>query len=240
MSPVVAMLLSALAAYLLGSLPFSLWVAKLGGGIDLRKHGSGNVGATNVARTLGARWGLLALALDIGKGILSVLAVHWMIPVPDEMAVHQRVLLGVMAVVGHMFSPWLKFRGGKGVATALGAVIILAPWPTLFAFLAFFVVFVFTRIVSLCSIVAAITFAAAQLSRQGTELWSQEKWSLGVFSVVVPLLIILRHRANIVRLLKGEEKALSLNRDKSEESEAGETSSRKETREQDRAQDRPA
>ena len=87
---------------------------------------------------------------------------------------------------------------------------------------------------------AAITFAAAQLSRQGTELWSQEKWSLGVFSVVVPLLIILRHRANIVRLLKGEEKALSLNRDKSEESEAGETSSRKETREQDRAQDRPA
>lgn len=212
-SPVSSMSLTGLVCYLLGSIPFSLLIGKMKG-VDLRQHGSGNIGATNVARTLGAKWGLVALFFDAMKGLVAVGLVPMLLVVPGELATHQQVLAAVMAVVGHMYSCWIQFRGGKGVATALGAVSILAPWGTLIACGAFLLSILIKRIISLGSIVAAVTFAVSQLVLYGTGLWTLKTWSLGVFSVLVPALIVFQHRSNISRLLKGEEKELQLRRSK--------------------------
>lgn len=209
MTPTVVLSLSACFAYLIGSIPFSMMIGKLIGGIDLRQHGSGNVGATNVARTMGAKWGAVALLCDAGKGMASVALIPLLLTVSEANAVHQQVLCAIFAVLGHMFSCWLKFRGGKGVATALGGVIILSPWATLVAFVIFVVTFGTTRIVSLASMIAAVTFTIAAFVISGEELWSARNWSSGAFSIAVPLLIIIRHRSNIGRLWKGEEPKLT-------------------------------
>lgn len=210
MSPEILLVVSAILAYLVGSIPFSLLIARGFGGVDLRQHGSGNVGATNVARTMGAKWGVAALICDAAKGMASVGVIPLLITMPDEYQTHQAVLGAIFAVLGHMFPIWLRFKGGKGVATALGAVVILAPWTTLYAFIGFAIVVAITRIVSLASIVAALTFSIAKLTLSGSELWSENMWSMGAFSIAVPLLIVFQHRSNIVRLLRGEESKLSL------------------------------
>jgi glycerol-3-phosphate acyltransferase PlsY len=195
-----------LAAYLAGSIPFSLLLARWVGGIDLRQHGSGNVGATNVARTLGYKWGVVALLLDALKGLLPT----WGLPLLFFGAGHPHapVAAGVVAIIGHMFPCWLGFRGGKGVATALGVVIVLS-WPaTLAAFAAFAVTFAATRIVSLSSILASVTFAIAEMIVLWPAPFSSTHWSRGVFALAVPALIIWRHRSNIGRLRRGEEPKL--------------------------------
>lgn len=217
MSTQLAQLLSAAIAYLIGSIPFSLLIAKWFGGIDLRQFGSGNVGATNVARALGARWGALALACDAAKGMIAVGMLPTLVTVPSDQLVHQQVLVAIFAVLGHMFSLFLSLKGGKGVATALGAVILLSPWTTLYALLAFIVAMATTRIVSLSSIVAAVTYAIVQMCLYQSDLWSSKNWSLGTFSTVVPLLIIFRHRANIVRIRQGTESQLTFGRKPSAE-----------------------
>lgn len=212
MMPAPGLLLGVALAGLVGSIPFSYLIARFVRGIDLRQHGSGNVGATNVARTLGAGWGMLALACDISKGILPPLVLPWVMQAGDISLIHERVLYGVCAVLGHMFSPWLGFRGGKGVATALGVVSVIAPIAMACSALSFGLVFGVSRIVSLSSIVAAGVFAIAEIMLLGESLWSADRWGLGVFTVAVPLLILVRHRANIVRLCRGEEAALTLGR----------------------------
>lgn len=214
MTDSLALLLSTLTGGLLGSIPFSLMVARWCGGVDLRQHGSGNVGATNVARTLGWKWGLIALLLDACKGALPVLLVTGLLHPGPAVATHARVLAGVAAVLGHMFSPWLKFKGGKGVATGLGVAAVLSPWATLAALATFALTFALWRIVSLSSIIAALAFAATQLIRFGGGLWGTETWSLGAFSIGVPLLIILRHQSNIGRLWRGEEKRFTLGKER--------------------------
>lgn len=205
MSSWQSLLVCGVASWLIGSIPFSLLIARFAGGIDLRRHGSGNVGATNVARTMGARWGALALLLDAAKGAAPVVLLPWLLSSPDVSPEHQRVLCGICAVLGHMFPPWLGFRGGKGVATALGVVTVLAPVAMGIAFAAFAIVFALSRIVSLSSIIAAVTFAAFQLAFHGSDLWTEQTWGLGVFSIAVPLLIVVRHRSNLVRLWQGTE-----------------------------------
>ncbi|MBI3861938.1 MAG: glycerol-3-phosphate 1-O-acyltransferase PlsY [Planctomycetia bacterium] len=196
----------ALAAYLVGSIPFGFITGHLIGKIDIRRHGSGNIGATNVGRVLGNRWGLFVLALDFLKGFLptAFLPVLFM-GAASPGRIHWHVATGIATVLGHMFPCWLKFRGGKGVATALGVVAWLAPWPTLAAASVFAVTFAIWRIVSLSSILASLSFAACQLSMAGRQLFSPENWSLSAFSLLVPALILLRHRANIVRIWRGEE-----------------------------------
>jgi acyl phosphate:glycerol-3-phosphate acyltransferase len=193
------------AAYLIGSIPFSLLIARWVGGIDLRQHGSGNVGATNVARTLGLKWGLLALLLDALKGLLPT----WVLPLllfPDGDAhAHAQVASGLVAIIGHMFPCWLGFRGGKGVATALGVIVVIAPLATLCAFGAFALTFAVSRIVSLSSIIASIVFAVAELVILAPTPFAAATWSRAAFALAVPALIIVRHRSNIARLLKGEE-----------------------------------
>jgi acyl phosphate:glycerol-3-phosphate acyltransferase len=207
--PVLICLIVA-AGYLAGSLPFGYLTARFVAGIDIRREGSGNIGATNIGRVLGAKWGMLVLVLDCLKGLLPVLVTPLALPVwARPYSGHLQVLAGICTVAGHMFPLWLRFRGGKGVATALGVVIAIGGWATLAAFVAFAASFALFRIVSLSSMLAAVTFGAAQMLLLKPSPFAEDTWSIGAFSLLVPALILWRHRANIGRLLKGEEKRFS-------------------------------
>ncbi|QDV48914.1 glycerol-3-phosphate 1-O-acyltransferase PlsY [Gimesia fumaroli] len=197
----------AATSYLAGSVPFGLLTAKIVAGTDIRKVGSGNIGATNVARTLGAKWGILVLLLDALKGFLPVLFIPALFVSSDSPDFdHARVLSGVATILGHMFPIWLGFRGGKGVATSLGVIMVLGPWSTLIAVGAFALTFLVTRIVALSSILAALAFGLAQFVQLDASTFTHQKWSLALFSIAVPLLIIVRHWSNLGRILRGEEK----------------------------------
>lgn len=203
----VAELIAVLAAYLAGSVPFGLLVARMVAGIDIRTQGSGNIGATNVGRLLGAKWGVTVLLLDALKGLLPV----WLIPMAlagDDSArlILLRVLAGVATILGHMFPCWLGFKGGKGVATSLGVVVMIAPVASLTALGGFIVSMLLSRIVSLSSIVASIAFAVCQMLRLDVDPLVPAQLPVILFSLAVPLLIIGRHWSNIGRLLRGEEK----------------------------------
>lgn len=199
-------LLILLGAYLIGSVPFGLLVARAAKGIDIREHGSKNIGATNVTRVLGAKWGALCFVLDVLKGALPVALPKLLFKAGDLNHVHWLVAAGLLAIIGHMFPIWLGFRGGKGVATALGVVVMLAkPISTAITFGAFAACFATTRIVSISSITAAVTFAVAQMYFLWPLPFRAETWSVATFSLAVPTLIIVKHRSNIVRLWHGEE-----------------------------------
>ncbi|VAX41751.1 Acyl-phosphate:glycerol-3-phosphate O-acyltransferase PlsY (EC 2.3.1.n3) [hydrothermal vent metagenome] len=197
----------AILSYLAGSLPFGLFVAKLVRGIDIRSAGSGNIGATNVGRVLGAKWGIFVLLLDALKGLLPVLFLPMLFLKTDDLLYnHASVLCGLCTILGHMFPIWLRFKGGKGVATALGVLVVLSPYGVLAAIATFFLLFAVFRIVSLSSIFAALAFAGFQMWQLRPHIFSEENWSMGLISLLIPLLIIIRHRSNIVRLLQGKEK----------------------------------
>jgi len=216
MNPTLAALLIFIAAYAIGSLPFGLITARLAAGIDIRQHGSGNIGATNVARVLGAKYGILVLVLDCLKGALPTFFLPRLVLAPDAGdQMHFAVLSGIAAILGHMFPCWLGFRGGKGVATALGVVLVLAPQASGAATIVFAICFALSRIVSLSSILAALSFCAVQFWRLMPEPFSHATWSLALFSIGVPLLIIVRHRANVGRLLRGQEPKFQFGKKKS-------------------------
>ena len=199
-------LLILVGAYLAGSLPFGLIVARVAKGIDIREHGSKNIGATNVTRVLGVKWGALCFVLDVLKGALPICLPKFLLATDGSNHAHWQVAAGLLAILGHMFPIWLGFHGGKGVATALGVVVMLAkPLSTTITFGAFVACFATTRIVSVSSILAAVTFVVAQMYFLWPQPFREQSWSIACFSLAVPTLIIFKHRSNIVRLLRGEE-----------------------------------
>jgi glycerol-3-phosphate acyltransferase PlsY len=183
------------ASYLLGSLPTSWIVVKLVRGQDLRQLGSGNLGATNLYRQLGWRWAVPAAMIDVAKGTVPVLVFGPRAGGGDLMA----LALGITAVVGHVFSLFVNFKGGKGVATGAGVLLGLAPWAALVAIVIWAVIVKVTGYVSLGSIVAAAALVPA--------LWLiyPAKQDLVLPFALLAGMIILLHRANIQRLLKGTE-----------------------------------
>jgi acyl phosphate:glycerol-3-phosphate acyltransferase len=185
------------AGYLLGSIPFGVLVARGARGVDVRTQGSGNIGATNVARLAGARLGLVVLALDAGKGALAVwLAQRWL---PEAEGV--QALAGLSAFAGHVAPVWLRFRGGKGVATALGVLAVLVPWAATAAAAAYGLVFLWTRISSLGSLVAGPVAVAAAAVHPGTRL------AVGLTGTLW-LATLWTHRGNIRRLVRHLERRL--------------------------------
>jgi glycerol-3-phosphate acyltransferase PlsY len=192
--------------HFLGAIPVGLLLG-FAKGIDIRQHGSGNIGATNAARVLGWKWGIVALVLDALKGLLPVLAAR-ILTRDSPSSIHVQVATGIFAILGHMFPVWLGFRGGKGVATGLGVALVLSPISSLIALAAYLLMFAVTRVSSMGSLVAALAFPTAEWIRTGSNMFSREHWSLGVFSLAIPALIILRHRSNIVRMIRGQEGAL--------------------------------
>ena len=203
------------AAYLLGGIPFGLLVGRLRG-IDVRASGSGNIGATNAGRALGRRYFYLVLLLDALKaavpaGIASALVLTQITPEQRSPLIYPLWLgTGVAAVLGHVFSPFLGLRGGKGVATALGIVLGVWPYmtlPGLVALLVFVVVFRITKYISAGSLAAAAVFPAAYLGIALLRGWDPlgRQWPLLALATLVAGLIILRHRSNVRRLIAGTE-----------------------------------
>lgn len=203
-------------AYMVGSIPFGFLLARWVKGIDIRQHGSGNIGATNVGRVLGAKWGIVALVLDLVKALLPAWLFPLLVPLESPWKPHLGVACGVAAILGHMYPVYLYLRGGKGVASALGVVAYLSPLSTAVAFTTFVISFAIWRIVSLSSILASLLFLVAHFVLFQGELWTNRGWSLTVFSIAIPALIVLRHRTNIVRLLRGEEPRYTSARKQSE------------------------
>lgn len=186
-------------AYLVGGLPFGYWVG-LALGVDVRQKGSGNIGATNVWRVLGARAGLSVLVLDVLKGFAPA---FWL---PDALGkltlvnvtADHGLLFGTCAILGHVASPFLRFRGGKAVATSLGVMLALTPLVASVALAVFAILFAATRYVSLSSLVAA---GVSAISVQ----FLADSVAIRVAYVAVALLLVYRHRSNIVRLIRGQE-----------------------------------
>jgi glycerol-3-phosphate acyltransferase PlsY len=189
------MLIVLLVAYLIGSVPFALLLTKRRGA-DLRRIGSGNIGATNVMRASGLPAGLTVALLDMAKGAASVVVATWMSPASQAPA-----LAGVAAVIGHVYPVWLRFRGGKGVATACGAFSVLTPAAMPIALVVFAVAVWFTRYISAGSVLATMVLPPAALA-------TGSPTPAVIAACAAATLIVFRHRSNIARLRTGTERRL--------------------------------
>ena len=183
-----------LGAYLIGGIPFGFIIGKMRG-VDVRTVGSKNIGATNVYRTVGHKWGFLAFFCDFLKGLLPTLAaIHWMPTRFDP------VYVGLACVIGHTLTPYMKFKGGKGVATAFGMLMALIPWLVLIAFALFVVTVWVSHYISLGSCLAALFLAVA--------IWIpmpivHPSLPLQIVMTLLGLFVVIKHKSNIVRLAKG-------------------------------------
>ncbi|MCS6917236.1 MAG: glycerol-3-phosphate 1-O-acyltransferase PlsY [Chitinophagales bacterium] len=193
-------------AYFIGSIPSAVWLGRWLYGTDVRQSGSGNAGATNTFRVLGARAAAAVLLVDVVKGMLAIVQGQWWLP--DELSDHQRqwiqLALGFVAGLGHVFPVYTQFRGGKGVATFFGVLIYLFPYAALLVAVVFVVVLWITRIVSAASLSAALLLPLA--------MWltvSPPRTAPLVFSLVMLATVVFTHRQNIVRLLNGKEPQLN-------------------------------
>jgi glycerol-3-phosphate acyltransferase PlsY len=195
-----------IVAYLLGSIPFGLLLTKLFGGGDVRKAGSGNIGATNVARVVGPLPGILTLLLDAAKGAAAV----WLAGRFSNESATWMTIAALAALLGHCFPVWLKFRGGKGVATAAGVFLMLSPLALLGSVIVFILVVAFWRYVSLASI-----SAAASMPLLVYLLWAPHHappLAVTFGALAAAVLIIYKHDANIQRLVEGEEPKFSFSK----------------------------
>lgn len=203
-----------IAAYLIGSIPFSYLVVRLFAGDDIRTKGSGNVGATNVLRNFGKLPGILALVLDVTKGWVAILLVRYFVQSPAWPLTFTESggplqspsfwvgLASLIAVLGHMYPVWIGFRGGKGVATAAGVFLAADPWSLAGGLIIFAVVVLGTRYVSLASMLSAASIPIFMRFLSGQPFW------ILMFSILIAVTIIVRHHQNISRLALGTERKI--------------------------------
>ena len=206
-------LLLILLAYLIGSIPTSVWVSQHFFDIDIRDYGSGNAGATNTYRALGPKWGTVVMVADMLKGVLAV-KLALLLPEYADSEVNLQNLqtgLGLAAVIGHIFPIWADFRGGKGVATLFGLVLGISPFTAMGCVGIFILVLYLTRFVSLSSILASIAFPIFILV-----IFNVENPAYRVFAIAVAMMVLLTHQKNIGRLLNGNESKVPIlkNRDR--------------------------
>jgi glycerol-3-phosphate acyltransferase PlsY len=189
-------------AYLLGSIPTAVWISRLFFGIDIREHGSKNMGASNTFRVLGSFWGIVVLLIDMGKGIAAVQLYRWL--QSSTWMSHEihfwQLMLGLTAVLGHIFPVFAGFKGGKGVATLFGVVIAIQPWIALISVLSFLLVVALTRYISLGSIAGVLVFLGCVLF-----VFKEENIFIRWFSGISALVVVFMHRSNLARLVKGTE-----------------------------------
>jgi len=197
-------------SYLLGAVPFGLIIAAFHG-IDLRKIGSGNIGATNLSRALGKKWAYVCFVLDLAKGFLPTLAAGiWLYDISGTNGLFARLAVGCAAIIGHIFPVYLKFKGGKGVSTSFGVALGFWPYYTICGAVALVIWVIFLliwRYVSLASLAGAVAFPLALvLAIAILPGWRfTELWPLSIVAVGIPFLVFVRHRENITRLLAGTE-----------------------------------
>ena len=199
-------------AYLLGSILTSVWLGKALKGTDLRKHGSGNAGTTNAFRVLGKPIGIIVLIVDMGKGFLTVSLSHFQseMDTGSESLMILRIGLGVLAVIGHILPVLAGFKGGKGVATMAGVGLALHPLVALVAMGVYLLIFLISRVSAIGSLVAVISYPVWMIF-----VFQTDYSSLHIFSVFVPILVIITHRSNISRLLNGNENRMLKKQEKS-------------------------
>ena len=205
----INLIVAIILAYLIGSIPTSVWIGRGFYGVDVRTKGSGNAGATNTIRVLGAKAGVPVLIFDIFKGWFAVYISRFFydpsLSFPPDLASFD-FMLAVAAVVGHVFPVYVGFKGGKGIATLLGVGIALYPEAALIAIIIFIIVLVSFKYVSLASIIGAVTFPFFEILVLG----HRDSIMQMVLSVAIAVFVPITHRKNIVRLLKGEESKVSL------------------------------
>jgi glycerol-3-phosphate acyltransferase PlsY len=192
-------------AFLIGAIPFSLIVGKVFFNKDIRTEGSGNPGATNTLRVLGKKAGISVLILDVFKGILAVLLSKLTQQMGHINTEVNTFIAGGLAVLGHIFSPFLKFKGGKGVATATGVIFILQPYTGLALLGVFLLTVIITKYVSLGSILSA-----SMLPIMNFFIYGRADYATLLFTGILGLIIVYKHKSNILKLIKGDENKLSL------------------------------
>ena len=198
-----------ICSYLLGSIPFGLLITKAHGK-DLRSIGSGNIGATNVSRALGRKWAYFCFILDVLKGLIPMLVTMLIVKPDSVLTLWLWLAVGCAAIIGHIFPLYIKFKGGKGVATSFGVALGLWPYYTICVLLAFGVwvlVVLIWRYVSLASIAASVAFPLVLIAAIiVTPDWDfGNLWPILIIAVAIPIMVIIRHRENIKRLLAGTE-----------------------------------
>jgi len=194
-------------AYLIGSIPTSVWVSKRIFNIDIRNYGSGNAGATNTFRVLGSKWGSFVMLVDVTKGVVAT-SLYVLTPfyLSNELArTNFMIILGLASVVGHIFPIWAEFKGGKGVATLLGMAIAIQPMVAAICLLVFAITLITTRFVSLSSMLAGIAFMVLILF-----IFKEQDTMYRVFAIIVALMVVITHQKNIGRLLNGTEHKVPL------------------------------
>lgn len=215
------LLVIVILSYLVGSIPTSILISRKVRGIDIREHGSGNAGGTNVFRVLGWKYGVLVILLDALKGALAVILIARLylgsFPFPnatpfDDFTLVQ-IIAGLAAVIGHIWTIFADFKGGKGIATALGFLITIITVDMLIAFAIFLLVVFVSRYISLGSITAAVSIPLILVAREnifGVDIQSYS--TILPFVIAIALLVLYTHRANLVRLANGSENKISLNK----------------------------
>lgn len=185
-------------AYLVGSIPTAFWYAKYFHGINIREHGSGNVGATNSLRVLGKKAGILVLILDLLKGLLPVLLARQL-----GFAEEETFLVGIVSIVGHIWPIFANFKGGKGIATSLGVILAVSPMGAVISIVVFISIVVLTKYVSLGSILAGFAFGLYFI------IFGSDQTFMSIIAFALFLLLVYTHRENINRLMAGTESKIS-------------------------------